>query len=109
MRVVRKILSSVLLVLVVLVAQHGALRHELSHLVDATASAGTQPNQGPPHDRDRVCAGCLAFAHIAGVVHSAALAPGLLATADHWIHVEHFAARDADVPAPAARDPPILL
>jgi hypothetical protein len=108
MHVVRKFWGSLLLVLSLLVSQQGALLHELSHLADASRTS-TQPAEGKSHAPGTLCETCLAFDHIAGVIHGSSVAPALLATADHWVGDERFAAGDADVPAHSARDPPIVL
>ena len=100
----RKILSSLLLMLSLLVSQQGAVVHEFSHLRETSQTTPSKDSKAHPP-----CETCLAFAHIVGVVHSSLVAPTLLATADHWVGAEVFRARDADAPAYAARDPPVSL
>ena len=100
----RRQLSSLLLAFCLVVSQQGALLHALRHdLAHAAASSGEVES----HPAGVGCSTCLAFAHLAGVVTSAAIAPLLLRLAFHWFAATPFAHRPADAPQARARDPPV--
>ena len=104
----RKLYLVLLLPFLMLLAQQGALCHELSHL----AESSHQTAQGHPkqHPGGTLCETCLNFAHI---VASATpnvpilrlptqLRHQLVATA--WTHMT-----ESVVPAPRSRGPPIVF
>jgi hypothetical protein len=89
-----------------LLAQHGALLHELSHHAHCTQTAGaTLHGDGQPLEAC-LCLTCEAFAQIANpataaAVHVAASPPGLVPAP-----APHYAIVAADAPTPRSRGPP---
>jgi hypothetical protein len=104
----RRRLSSLLFAFCLVFSQQGALLHALRHeLPHAGAASADDPES---HPAGVACATCLAFAHIAGVATSPAVAPPpLLSLAFHWCAASAFARRPADIPRARARDPPSLF
>ena len=99
----RRHLSSLLLAFCLVFSQQGALLHALRHELP---HAGASSDEDESHAVGAGCATCLAFAHIAGAVTSATIAPLLLPLAFHWPAPAPFAHRPADVPHVRARGPP---
>lgn len=110
-----------LLSLVLLLAQQGAVLHELSHLLPALrgqASEGPvaarlvgQPEPGgserADHDHvDAVCQLCLAFAAVGSLAVWRFVPPALLALQQTPPRSEPFLWREAARPPHSARDPP---
>ena len=113
MRRLRGTLGTVGLALALIAGQGGALLHELSHYHSVTvANDVSQPaeaDHGGNHG-GKVCDLCLAFAQLAGVLHSDPFAALLV------VELRHRAATvDTPVvvavatPAPRSRGPPSLL
>jgi hypothetical protein len=105
----RKFCLSLVLPLLMLLAQQGAVWHEIGHLGRAagTSSAGTEaPRQQP---LDRLCASCLSFAHLAAAAGHAvpAMLPALLRHALVAGPAAVFIA--ADAPSARSRGPPAAL
>jgi hypothetical protein len=71
----RRFCSSLLLPLLLLVAQHGALLHELSHY----AAPETQKETDKQHPQIGHCDLCVAFAQVASAATPDAVVPRLLA------------------------------
>jgi hypothetical protein len=108
MRAVRKFWRPLLLAFSLLISQQGALLHELRHVAESATS--TSPSKSGKSDAPgTVCETCVAFAQIAGVIHSSVATPPVLAAVEHWLASEPFVAREADIPPHSARDPPIVL
>ena len=109
MRRLRGTLGTVGLALALIAGQGGALLHELSHYHSVTvANDASQPAE--PDHGGKVCDLCLAFAQLAGVLHSDPFAALLV------VELRHRAATvDTPVvvavatPAPRSRGPPSLL
>ncbi|HSI46813.1 MAG TPA: hypothetical protein VLA61_00920 [Ideonella sp.] len=102
----RKIWSSLWLSLFLLIAQQGAVLHEISHLATSQPSAG---QTGKAHVAGSACDDCLAFAQVASFVATSVPSLQLPPATHAWLASLSFRARDADVPAHSARDPPNLL
>ena len=101
----RRRLSSLLLAFCLAFSQQGALLHALRHELP---HAGAASDDADSHPAGTVCATCLAFAHIAGVVTSTMVAP-LLSLEFHWPATSPFAQRPADAPPTRARGPPAFF
>ncbi|MBL0726440.1 hypothetical protein [Piscinibacter sp. HJYY11] len=103
----RKLLSTLLLSVFVLLAQHGAVLHELSHL-----AAASSPADGDAEHRGAAvaCASCLALSHVGLGVALDAEGPRLrsdLAFEAHaWANPPDHTA--TPVP-PRSRGPPVHL
>ena len=132
LRRLRGTLGSAGLVVALVAGQGGALLHELSHyqpaadgtasaiLASAQESAATaslatgQPNpqpqpRGPDHG-SKVCDLCLAFAQLAGALHSDSVAAPLIADLhDSAASFDAFVVVDTATPAPRSRGPPAFL
>ena len=102
----RRLHISLAISLLLLLAQQGAVLHEMSHIVRVDGHVETQVQAGT--DIDKTCELCLAFSQVAN-------------PAGHTVHVAHFepsacaagsepssAATPADVPTPRSRGPPSL-
>jgi hypothetical protein len=101
----RKLYLSLVLPLLMLLAQQGAVRHEISHLGGGHPPAA----QGKQQPVDKLCESCLAFAHLAAAAKPdvAALPP---APASHRaFDAEAHAFVAADTPAQRSRGPPSAL
>ena len=95
-------LVSLLLVL----AQHGALLHELGHLSRGTAAAGTALQPHPGALESGACLTCEAFSQVAnpataGAAHVPASPAALIPTP-----APRYAIVAADAPTPRSRGPP---
>jgi len=104
---VRKIWSSLWLSLFLLLAQQGAVLHEIGHL--ATSPQSASGLTGKVHVAGSACDDCLAFAQVASFVATSVPSLQLPPATHPWVTSQTLRARDADVPAHSARDPPILL
>ena len=106
----RGTLGSVGLALALIAGQGGALLHELSHY-QATTVANDEPGQPSRHDHGgKVCDLCLAFAQLAGVVHSDPVASPLVADlSDATATFDAPAVVVSATPAPRSRGPPSFL
>ena len=102
----RKLYLSLLMPLLMLLTQQGAAWHEIGHW-----SRGDTPSQQQRKDDpgDRLCASCLAFAHIAATARSDP--PKLvLAEAQHVLsQADAVASLTAIAPVARSRGPPVLL
>jgi len=93
------------LLLVFLVTQHGAVVHELGHVVGAV---GTELNAGPS-TTDTNCALCPSFAQVATAAFTHTFAVPRLARVSVERSVEpQFSAISAAVPQARSRGPPAL-
>jgi hypothetical protein len=90
-----------------LIAQQGALVHELEHLPSRSQTAGAAERQQPA--ADRYCDKCFAFAHIAATAGLPAL-PAIVPVAV-WSPIEQAPAAEAlaELRSPRNRGPPSLL
>ena len=110
----RKLLIAFLLPFVLLLSQQGAVTHEIGHMADFVARAGSGSTAGV-QDRsahlagDLQCEGCLAFAHLAGIATAQVLPPALLSFSFHFAVIEAPAFIAADAPAARSRGPPTFL
>ncbi|WP_374585581.1 hypothetical protein [Ideonella dechloratans] len=112
-----------LLSLVLLLAQQGAVLHELSHLlpalrgaagpavalaqVEPAAAGASQAPRGEGRDRaDAVCQLCLGFAQLGDLAVWRFAPPALLALQQTAPRSEPFLWREAARPPHSARDPP---
>ena len=102
----RRFLSALLLALCLASSQQGALLHALRH--DLTA-AGLAIDDEKSRPAGVGCAVCLAFAHVAGVVTSAVIAPVLLSLEFHWPVAQAFLQRPAEAPRARSRGPPAVF
>ena len=100
----RKFLSALLLALCLAASQQGALLHALQHDLTATGLATIDGEKSRPAGVG--CAVCLAFAHVAGAVTSAVIAPGLLSLEFHRPLEQAFLQRPAEAPRARSRGPP---
>jgi hypothetical protein len=109
----RKSLLSLLLPLFLLLAQQGAILHELAHFAadQRTQRADIQQGQQPSPQQapGTTCEKCVVFAHLSGAVMPdiPAIDMPRLAFALHG-HVA-FSRRNAEIPAARSRGPPVFL
>jgi hypothetical protein len=99
---------SLLLPLLMLLVQQGALWHEMGHGRRHTPSVATQPQQEQTPGVE-LCDSCLAFAQIASIAKTQVLALGLLCFG--FAFAPDVAARflAADAPPRRSRGPPFPL
>jgi hypothetical protein len=102
----RRLLSALLLTLCLAASQQGALLHALRHDL---AAAGLAIDEEESRPAGVGCAVCLAFAHVAGVVTGAVIAPVLLSLEFHWPAAQTFVQRPAEVPRARSRGPPAVF
>ena len=101
----RKLLRSLALPLLLLVAQQGAVLHELTHYAAAEAQGGKK--QSPPED---VCDLCLAFAQVGSAATPQSVGTPLLTDLSHQLTpVLPVVAGAIHVPAERSRGPPLFL
>lgn len=97
-------LWALLLPLLLVLAQHGALLHELSHQIagDATEQNHPQHGQGP-------CQLCQAFAQVGDLAAATpVVAPAAPALRFHHAEAADVPTRSAATPAQRNRGPPVL-
>ena len=100
-----RLLRSLMLPLLLLVAQQGAVLHELSHYTAAETGEGKE--QSPRGD---VCDLCLAFAQVGSATMPHSVAAPLLADLSHRLTpVLPVHAQAAELPAERSRGPPRFL
>jgi hypothetical protein len=100
----RHLLKSLGLLALLIVAQQGAVIHELSHLPGSAPDAVRLDSGGAAH---AACALCAAYAQAATPALSHSIASPLLGRAMHVRGaVPFWAAADAAVPPPRSRGPP---
>jgi hypothetical protein len=104
----RKLLLALLLPVVLLLSQQGAMTHEVGHIADFVAQAGGKAPAGQ-QPGDLQCEACLAFAHLAGIATTQVVPPALLSFSFHFRVIEAPAFIAADAPAARSRGPPVLL
>jgi len=96
-----------LLSLLLVIAQQGAVAHEISHYVDDAKQSQQKNKQSPA---DKLCEKCLAFAQIAGAVHAEPPVLALLALLTYdYTPQAPGAVIAAEAPACRNRGPPALL
>jgi hypothetical protein len=99
----RQVLKSLGLLLLLLIAQQGAVVHEVGHLAELSATA----SRVDASLADATCALCPAFAQVVTPAFSHAFhIPVLLRAALARVTAPLFAAVDAAVPTPRSRGPP---
>ena len=103
----RRFLSALLLALCLACSQQGALLHALGHDLAAAGLATIDEEKSRPAGVG--CPVCLAFAHVAGVVTSAVIAPVLLCLEFHWPVAQAFLQRPAEAPRARSRGPPAFF
>ena len=103
----RQVFKTLGLLLLLMVAQHGAVVHELSHFSDA-GHVGLQVQAGDGA-ADKTCALCPAFAQVVTPAFSHSFhIPLLVRFALVPVSERRYAAIDAAVPRPRSRGPPSL-
>jgi hypothetical protein len=105
----RKLLLALLLPVVLLLSQQGAMTHEVGHIADRVAQSGGDGGSGGKTPGDLQCEACLAFAHLAGIATTQVVPPALLSFSFHFRVIEAPAFIAADAPAARSRGPPVLL
>ncbi len=102
----RQVFKTLGLLLLLMVAQQGAVVHELSHVVDAEhVGLRVQTDTGA----DKACALCPAFAQVVTPAFSHSFhIPVLVRLALDPLSEPQYAAIDAAVPRPRSRGPPSL-
>ena len=105
--IMKRGLLQIVLVALLLVAQHGALAHQFRHLQDNLA--GQSQHDGKQKPQSGLCDFHVAFAQILGAVDAALWPLRIAANAvEHGIN--HLPlAFPSDLVVPASRGPPILL
>ena len=104
---IRRLTLSVLLPLILLFSQQGALLHELSHWhVPSTNAEATA--QAASVDSD-VCLDCLAFAQVAGLAQfDLPPAPTPQGLGYHFVSEAALSVAEASTPALRSRGPPLF-
>ena len=105
----RKLYLSLVLPLLMLLAQQGAVWHEIGHLGggDTPASSTEQQDKKPP--TDKLCEVCQSFAHVGGIAKSEVPTPNLLFFGFGFMQAVAAAAIAVDVTALPNRGPPSFL
>jgi len=102
-------LMQIVLAALLLVAQHGALTHQVRHLQDRLPAQAQQQDPKQKSAHAGLCDFHVSFAQVLGVVHCAQM-PLRLASNGTESTVDYFqSAYPADLVVPASRGPPILL
>ena len=111
----RRLSISLLLPLLLLFAQQGALWHEIGHLSRGSAPLAQAAGVPQPQQReqlkslDKLCETCLAYAQLASVAKTEVLPLNLLSFGFGFARVVAVLAICADAPALRARGPPAFL
>jgi hypothetical protein len=109
----RKPFLSLLLPLFLLLAQQGAILHELGHFAPdqgiqvASVQQGQQPS--PQQAPGTTCEKCVVFAHLSGAVLPDVPAIDVPLLAFALQGQVAFSRRNADTPAARSRGPPVFL
>jgi hypothetical protein len=107
--ILKRGLMQIVLAALLLVAQHGALTHQLRHWQDRLPAQAQQQDNKQKSAHTGLCDFHVSFAQILGAVNCAKL-PLLLASNSVEHHGNHFPrAFPADLVVPASRGPPALL
>jgi len=97
----RTFFASLLLPLILLLAQQGELRHEYGHYAKAASSCQKAPADSDP------CPLCLAYAHLSGAAKAEVVAAQLLSClAFHFSPAFEVAGVDCEAASPRSRGPP---
>jgi hypothetical protein len=104
-RSVWQFLPSLILPLLLLLTQQGALLHELTHI-----AGNVQQEEGQRSSKEKPCDLCVSFAQTASIATQDVAAPGLLAGLS-FLQVPAHAVADGSTerPAPRSRGPPRVL
>ncbi len=106
---IRRLTLSVLLPLLLLFSQQGALLHELSHWHPAPHDVDMQVQAQSSADAD-ICLECLGFAQVAGLAHFDLPAlPGQDGLSYHFLALPSRSVAEAAPPALRSRGPPTVL
>jgi hypothetical protein len=109
-RMIRKPYLPILLPIFLLLAQQGAVVHELGHVADDVYRVERRNQQpGPQHTPGTTCEKCVVFAHLSGAVTPHILGIDLLPLAHALSGRVAIGRRSADTPAARSRGPPFLL
>jgi len=103
---VRRVIP-VLLLALLLAAQHGAVVHSLQHFAATVAAAGTTDPQ--PSPADDFCEKCLTHAAVGCAINGASPTLVLVANAAERIAPLPAVEQPANLPSPRSRGPPSLL
>jgi hypothetical protein len=102
---VRKIVIAFGLLLLLVTAQQGAVRHELSHLGHtATAEVSVAADQLQPP-----CDLCLAFAQLGSLTSHSVDIPQVIPAPAHRSPEPRYSVVDRDGPTPRSRGPPVRI
>lgn len=107
--IMKRGLLQIVLATLLLVAQHGALAHQIRHLQDNLPGQSQQQDDGKQKPQSGLCDFHVLFAQILGAVDAAVLPLQIAANGfEHGIN--HFPpAFPSDLVLPASRGPPVLL
>jgi hypothetical protein len=100
---VRRLLSSLLLSLCLVIVQEGALLHALAHDREGVGQPADDDIAQPGDD---VCLTCLALADLAGAMAPTVATPLLLALDFNWSAVPRPGSRTPEPPRASSRGPP---
>jgi hypothetical protein len=92
--------------LLLLVAQHGAVLHELSHLSHATSTHGPMLDQGDQLPDNSSCPTCQAFSQVANPATASSLVLAYCPAAFIAALDPSYAILGAETPTPRSRGPP---
>lgn len=107
--ILKRGLMQIVLAALLLVAQHGALTHQLRHWQDRLPANAQQQDDKQKSAHTGLCDFHVSFAQILGAVNCTP-SPLLLATNQVEHHGNHFpSAFPADLVVPASRGPPVIL
>jgi hypothetical protein len=96
-----------LLPLLLVLAQHGAVVHQLGHLSYASHAIGAQVDGGDPLLDNSLCLSCEAFAQVTNPAGSAAATLPFLATPRLTAPEPPRLSADSEALAPRSRGPPL--
>jgi hypothetical protein len=112
-RMIHKPFLSLLLPLFLLLAQQGAILHELGHFASdqRTQRAHLQQRQQPSPQQapGTLCEKCVVFAHLSGALLPDVPAVDVPLLAFALASQVAFSRRNADIPAARSRGPPVIL
>jgi hypothetical protein len=106
-RLMRRIPLVLLLPLLLALAQHGALLHELSHLSYSVHARAAQAHEDRELADNSQCAACLAFAQVANPGGTASLSNAAIPASAPLAVAPAYRIVAAAAPIPRSRGPPL--
>jgi len=107
---IRRLTLSILMPFILLLTQHGALMHELSHWHPVTTAASPEPEVRALDVDHDICLTCLSFAQVGGLAKFEALAaPEADGLKYHFASEPVRSVAESSLPVARSRGPPLSV